>query len=82
MMLDMLVQGGEVAVAGRWGRDRLWDLAERVHPDVAAVPSAEALRIRDERRLRALGIARARGPACPTEPNGVGRPVRPPSSTA
>jgi hypothetical protein len=72
MMLEMLVQGGAVAVAGRRGRDRLWDLAERVYPDDAAVPSSEALRIRDERRLRALGIARARGPACPTEPNGVG----------
>ena len=33
MMLDLLVQRGEVAVAGREGRQRLWDLAERVYPD-------------------------------------------------
>jgi uncharacterized protein len=32
----------------------------------------EALRIRNERRLRALGIARARGPECPVEPADVG----------
>ena len=58
-MIDFLVQRGEVASAGRRGADRLWDLAERVYPD-EVVPYEEALRIRDERRLRALGIARAR----------------------
>jgi len=36
------------------------------------VPAASARRIRDERRLRALGIARARGPECPVEPSDVG----------
>ena len=33
MMLEMLVQRGEVAAAGRRGRDRLWDLASRIYPD-------------------------------------------------
>src|SRR6478672_4506515 len=33
MMLDMLVQRGEVAAAGGTGRDRLWDLASRIYPD-------------------------------------------------
>jgi uncharacterized protein YcaQ len=69
-MVDFLVQRGEVAAAGRRGADRLWDLAERVYPD-EVVPYEEALRIRDERRLRALGIARARAPECPGEPNDV-----------
>jgi uncharacterized protein len=64
-MIDFLVQRGEVAAAGRRGTDRLWDLAERVYPD-EVVPYEEALRIRDERRLRALGIARA--PKSPGEP--------------
>src|SRR5215470_1457575 len=32
-LLDLMSQRGEVAVAGRKGRDRLWDLAERVYPD-------------------------------------------------
>jgi uncharacterized protein YcaQ len=68
MMLDLLVQRGEVAVAGGWGRDRLWDLASRVYPDDPPVPPEEARRRRDERRLSALGIARSRGPGCPVEP--------------
>jgi uncharacterized protein len=68
-----MVQRGEVAVAGRYRRERLWDLAERVYPDVEPVPEEEALRIRDERRLRALGIARARSAKVPMEPNDVGR---------
>jgi uncharacterized protein YcaQ len=71
MMLEMLSLRGEVAVAGRRGRDRLWDLASRVYPDTPVVPNPEALRIRNERRLRSLGLARARGPVSPGEPNGV-----------
>lgn len=72
MMLELLEVRGEVAAVGRRGRDRLWDLASRVYPDDAAVPLAEALQIRNERRLRSLGIARARGPGCPVEPVDVG----------
>ncbi|MGH3450467.1 MAG: DNA glycosylase AlkZ-like family protein, partial [Haloechinothrix sp.] len=71
-MLEFMVQRGEVAIAGRRGGDRLWDLAERVYPDDPVIPRDEALRIRNERRLRALGIARARGPECPVEPVDVG----------
>ena len=71
-LLEFMVLRGEVAVAGRRGRERLWDLAERVYPDEPVVPAEEALRIRNERRLRALGIARARGPECPVEPDDVG----------
>jgi uncharacterized protein len=71
-LLDFMVRRGEVAVAGRRGNDRLWDLAERVYPDVPVVPLAEASRRRSERRLAALGIARARGPECPVEPLDVG----------
>ncbi|KUL21962.1 DNA glycosylase AlkZ-like family protein [Streptomyces regalis] len=76
-LLELMVQRGEVAVAGRRGGDRLWDLAERVYPDAPAVPVEEALRIRDERRLRALGIARARGPECQVEPADVGEAGEP-----
>ncbi|WP_412539491.1 crosslink repair DNA glycosylase YcaQ family protein [Longispora sp. K20-0274] len=71
-LLELMVVRGEVAVAGRRGRDRLWDLAERVYPDDPVVPFAEAALIRAERRLRSLGIARARGPECPVEPGDVG----------
>jgi len=67
-LLDFMVGRGEVAVAGRKGRERLWDLAERVYPDHPVVPAAEAERERDRRRLRALGIARMKGPETQVEP--------------
>ena len=72
MLLDLLVQRGEVAVSGGQGRHRLWDLASRVYPDDPPIPAEEARRRRDERRLSALGIARSRGPECPVEPLDVG----------
>jgi uncharacterized protein len=71
-LLVYMVARGEVAVAGRQGRERLWDLATRVYPDDPIVPADEARRIRDERSLRALGLARSRGPETPVEPIGVG----------
>ena len=48
------------------------DLAERIHPDDRSVPAAEARRIRDDRRLRALGIARPGATQQPGEPLHVG----------
>jgi uncharacterized protein YcaQ len=71
-LLEFMVLRGEVAIAGRRGGDRLWDLAARVYPDDPVVAGDEALRIRNERRLRALGIARPRGPEYPVEPVDVG----------
>lgn len=77
MMLGFMEERGEVVTVGREGRDKLWDLAERVYPDTAEVSSPEAERLRDERRLRALGIARGRGAECPIEPNDVGEAGEP-----
>jgi uncharacterized protein len=71
-VLDMMVERGEVAVAGRRGNERLWDLADRVYPDVPPLTYDEAVRRRNERRLSALGIARSRGPDCTVEPLDVG----------
>ncbi len=71
-LLDFMVARGEVAVAGRKGRERLWDLAERVYPDHPVIPAAEAQRERDRRRLHALGIARRTGPEVLIEPAVVG----------
>jgi uncharacterized protein YcaQ len=68
MLLNLMVQRGEVAAAGGTGRNRLWDLASRVYPDDPVVPLEEAFALRDERRLGALGIARSKGPECPVEP--------------
>jgi uncharacterized protein YcaQ len=76
-LLEMMVLRGEVAVAGRAGAQRLWDLADRVYPADPVVPADEARRTRDERRLSALGIARARGPECPVEPLDVGEAGEP-----
>jgi uncharacterized protein YcaQ len=68
-MLEFLMMRGEVAIAGRVGRERIWDLAERVYPPGVDVPSAEdAARRRNERRLGALGIARRKTTAVPVEP--------------
>jgi uncharacterized protein len=71
-LLEFMVSRGEVAVAGRKGRERLWDLAERVYPDLPDLPAGEAIRERDRRRLRALGIARGAGTDMPVEPAIVG----------
>jgi uncharacterized protein YcaQ len=72
-MLEILMMRGEVGIAGRVGRERLWDVAARVYPGDIEIPSVEeAKRIRNERRLRALGIARAKGAKMPIEPVDVG----------
>ncbi|MET8308741.1 crosslink repair DNA glycosylase YcaQ family protein [Micromonospora sp. NPDC005173] len=72
-MLEFLVLRGEVAIAARQGRQRLWDVAERVYPTgTPVVPLEQAHRLRNERRLRALGIAREKAVAVPGEPAEVG----------
>jgi uncharacterized protein YcaQ len=71
-LLEFMAMRGEVAIAGRAGRARLWDLADRIYPDDPPVPREDALRIRNERRLRALGIARAKTTKVPVEPWDVG----------
>jgi uncharacterized protein YcaQ len=76
-MLELLMMRAEVAIAGRVGRERLWDLAERVYPDVV-VPSADgASVVKNERRLASLGIARQKRTAMPIEPVDVGEAGEP-----
>ena len=58
-MLEFLSASGEVAIARREGSERIWDLARRVHPrDQPEIGIEAAIRIRAEKRLRSLGIAR------------------------
>ncbi|SDS76075.1 DNA glycosylase AlkZ-like family protein [Microlunatus soli] len=72
-MLQWLTATGEIAIAGRRGKQRLFDLAERVYPsDLTLPPGAVAYKINNDRRLRSLGIARATGTALPFEPVTVG----------
>jgi hypothetical protein len=77
-MLEFLMMRGEVAIAGRVGRERLWDLAERVYPADADVPPVEeAERRKNGRRLASLGIARQKARAMPMEPVHVGEAGEP-----
>jgi uncharacterized protein len=76
-LLEFMEQRGEVAVSSREGRERWWDLADRVYPDGPVVPAAEALIERDKRRLASLGIARAKGPECAVEPFDAGEAGEP-----
>lgn len=59
-MLELLNRQGDVAISGREGKYRTWDLAERVYPtDLVVPPADEARHLLDLRRLGSLGIARA-----------------------
>jgi uncharacterized protein YcaQ len=61
MMLEILHLRGEVAVVGRRGGQRLWDLAERWYPETELVPLREAERLLEEQRFRALGVRPHKG---------------------
>lgn len=65
-MLDFLMRQGEIAIVGRQGRHRRWDLAERVYPqDLPEYSLEEAERMLQERRLQAAGIAKQKSPWTP-----------------
>jgi uncharacterized protein YcaQ len=56
LLLASLHVRGEVAIVGRRGGQRLWDLAERWYPETETVPLKDAERRLAERRFRALGV--------------------------
>ncbi|HZU12300.1 MAG TPA: crosslink repair DNA glycosylase YcaQ family protein [Chloroflexota bacterium] len=56
-MLTFLSARGEIAIVGRQGAQRLWDLAERWFPETEILPDEEADRRLVRQRLQALGIA-------------------------
>jgi uncharacterized protein len=60
-MLELLHRRGVIAVAGRRGGQRLWDLAERWYPATETVPLREARRVLEEKRFRALGVKHEKG---------------------
>jgi uncharacterized protein YcaQ len=63
-LLDYLSAQGRVAVAGRAGNDRVWDLAERFLPtDSPRISREDAERERSRRRLRSLGVVRVGSPS-------------------
>ena len=56
LMLQILNARGAVAVVGREGGSRLWDLAERWYPEVEKVSLRDAERAFAEKRFCALGV--------------------------
>jgi len=61
LMLDILAARGEIAVAGRVGKQRLWDIADRVYPPTKTIPWREAQRELERRKQRSLGVWLDRG---------------------
>lgn len=60
-MLEVMARAGDIAIARREGRTRLWDLAERVYGDAVMDPEEAATEL-DRRRLQAAGLARTKSP--------------------
>ena len=61
LMLGVLNARGEVAVVGRRGKQRVWDLAERWYPETETLPLPKARKLWEESRFRALGVRLERG---------------------
>lgn len=61
LMLEVLAARGLVAVAGRRGGQRVWDLAERVYPATDTASAKEAAAHFAEKRWRSLGVKFERG---------------------
>jgi uncharacterized protein YcaQ len=60
-MLALLHIRGEVAIVGRRGGQRLWDVAGRWYPETERISSRDAERVLKEQRFRALGVRLERG---------------------
>jgi uncharacterized protein YcaQ len=61
LMLQTLQVHGELAVVGRRGGQRLWDLAERWYPETETLSAHEADRVFEEQRFHALGVRLVKG---------------------
>ena len=61
LMLECLSARGEVAVVGRRGKQRIWDLADRWYPETETLPLPKARRLYEQKRFRALGVRLDRG---------------------
>ncbi len=75
LMLEILAARGEVAVVGRRGKQRLWDLAERWYPETETVRLPTAQKLLAEKRFRALGVQRERDGGWVAHPDAVDGPV-------
>jgi uncharacterized protein YcaQ len=55
-MLAILHGRGQVAIVGRRGKQRLWDLASRWYPETETLSRAEAEALYARKRFRAVGV--------------------------
>jgi uncharacterized protein len=60
-MLALLHLRGEIAIVGRRGGQRLWDIAEHWYPKTDPMPLQEAESVLQEQRFRALGVRFEKG---------------------
>jgi uncharacterized protein len=75
IMLEILHDRAEIAVAGRRAGQRLWTLAEKWYPSVDVPPLAEAMRQLDEKRFHALGVRLSRNGTWQVHPDANDGPV-------
>ncbi|HEY5099109.1 MAG TPA: crosslink repair DNA glycosylase YcaQ family protein [Gaiellaceae bacterium] len=61
LMLEVLGARGEVAIVGRRGGQRVWDIAERWYPETERVSLREAEAHFAEKRFRSLGVKLEKG---------------------
>jgi uncharacterized protein YcaQ len=61
LMLELLQGRGVVAIVGRRGKQRVWDIAERWYPEAESMPWPEAEQLLAEKRFRALGVKFEKG---------------------
>jgi uncharacterized protein len=75
LMLLALHLRGEIAVAGRHGGEKLWDLAERWLPETGTASLAETQRTGAERRFRTQGVRKTRDGGWEAHPDATDGPV-------
>ena len=75
LMLMILEAHGLVAVVGRRGKQRLWDLADRWYPDAETIPWPDAKQLLEEKRWRALGVRLRRNGEWEAHPDASDEPV-------
>ena len=75
IMLELLEARGDIAVVGRDGRQRLFDLSQRWYGTTKPLPAAEADAYFAAERFRSFGVELRRG-TWHVHPGGDDRPVR------
>jgi uncharacterized protein len=75
LMLECLAARGEVAVVGRRGNQRLWDIGDRWYPETEKVSWPEARERLAEKQFRSLGVRLERNGRWNAHPDVTDGPV-------